>query len=103
MKLKDLALLAEIIAATGVVISLVFVGIQVREGNRETRAVTIQAATDSKMRMVEFLVLHASTLNKVLTDSPLNPGEESQKALLLAPAFHLTAHPLTIWNLTCNA
>ena len=44
LKLTDWASIAEIIAAIGVVFSLIFVGLQINEGNQETRAATIQAA-----------------------------------------------------------
>jgi len=40
------ASIAELIAGVGVILSLIFVGLQINEGNRETRAATLQAATD---------------------------------------------------------
>jgi len=45
------ASIAELIAGIGVILSLIFVGLQINEGNREIRAATLQAATDSEMFM----------------------------------------------------
>jgi len=47
-KLSDWSSIAEIVAAVGVIFSLVFVGLQINEGNQETRAATVQAAYDSE-------------------------------------------------------
>jgi len=56
---KDLLLkctsIAEIAAAVGVVLSLVFVGLQIEEGNRETRATTLQSATSFLFELHESL------------------------------------------------
>jgi len=39
-KLSNVASIAEIVAAIGVIFLLIFVGLQINEGNQETRAVT---------------------------------------------------------------
>ena len=49
IKLADWASIAEILGAVAIVISLVFVGFQINDGNRETRAATTQAILDSEM------------------------------------------------------
>lgn len=45
-KLQEYALLAEVISALAIVISLLFVGIQIQNGNRESRAATLMAISD---------------------------------------------------------
>jgi len=81
--LSKFASIAEIIAAAGVILSLIFVGLQLNEGNRETRAATLQAATDSEMFMQSQFLRHADTWEKLLSGLPLNDGEESRKGILL--------------------
>ena len=80
MKLSDVASVAEIIASVGVVLSLVFVGIQLNEGNREARAATVQAVLSTEMDMVTVFINHSSTWEKVVTGAPLVEGEETRKA-----------------------
>ena len=82
-KLSRLASIAEVIAAVGVILSLIFVGLQVNEGNRETRAATLQAATDSEMFMQSQFLLYADTWEKVLSGAPLEEGAETRKGILV--------------------
>ena len=81
--LSDIASIAEIAAAIGVIVSLIFVGLQINEGNRETRAATAQALFDSEMFMSKTFVEHAGTWAKVLAGTPLEEGEEERKAINL--------------------
>ena len=78
-----LANYAEIIGSTAVVLSLIFVGLQLNEGNREARAATTQAALQSEMDMVRTLALHAGTWDKVISGEPLASGEEMRRGILL--------------------
>ena len=82
-KLSDWASIAEIIAAIGVIFSLIFVGIQVSEGNLETRAATLQAATDAEASMVTTFIEHKETWDKVVTGQPLDDGAELRGGILL--------------------
>ena len=81
--LSKFASIAEIIAAVGVILSLIFVGAQLNEGNRETRAATMQAATDTEMIMQSQFVRYAGTWNKVMSGTPLDKGEESRRGIVL--------------------
>jgi len=83
MKLTDVASIAEIIAAIGVIFSLIFVGLQINEGNQETRAATIQAASDAEAFMIATIVNHSETWNKVVTGAPLESGAETRKGINL--------------------
>jgi hypothetical protein len=60
-KLSNVASIAEIIAAIGIIFSLIFVGLQINEGNQETRAATIQAAAGAEAFMIATMVNHSDT------------------------------------------
>jgi hypothetical protein len=47
--LSEWANIAEIIGAAAIVISLVFVGLEISDSNREARAATVQAALDAEL------------------------------------------------------
>ena len=81
--LSDIASIAEIIAAIGVIVSLVFVGLQLNEGNKETRAATAQAMFDSELFMAKTFVEHAETWEKVVNGIPLEEGAEQRKGINL--------------------
>jgi hypothetical protein len=83
MKLTDWASIAEIIAAIGVIFSLIFVGLQINEGNQEARAATIQAASDAESFMIATIVNHSETWDKVVTGAPLDSGAETRKGIIL--------------------
>lgn len=82
-KLSDVASIAEIIASVGVIVSLIFVGLQISEGNKETRAATIQSASDSQLFLMSELLRYADTWEKVTIGSPLVEGEESRRGIVL--------------------
>ena len=82
-KLSEWAAVAEIVAAVGVILSLIFVGLQISEGNQETRAASIQAASDADAFMIATLVNHKDTWDKVLTGAPLEEGAELRGGILL--------------------
>ena len=75
-KLSEWAAVAEIVAAVGVILSLLFVGLQISEGNQETRAASIQAASDADARMIATLISNKDTWEKVLTGAPLEEGAD---------------------------
>jgi hypothetical protein len=82
-KLSDWASIAEIIAAIGVILSLAFVGLQINEGNQETRAATIQAASDAEGAMITTFINHSDTWDKVVTGAPLESSAEIRKGINL--------------------
>ena len=82
-KLAEMASIAEIVASIGVILSLIFVGLQINEGNREARATTFQAASDSNMYLMGELLRYAETWEKVLDGDPLADGEESRRGIIL--------------------
>ncbi len=82
-QLRKWASVAEIVAAIGVIISLTFVGLQINEGNQETRAATVQAASDGEAFMLATFVNHSETWDKVVTGAPLENGAETRRAVNL--------------------
>ena len=82
-KLAELASFAEIIASIGVILSLIFVGMQINEGNRETRATTLQAASDTQLILMGELLRYADTWEKVLSGDPLADGAEMRRGIIL--------------------
>ena len=87
MTLEQYALLAEILASAAVVLSLLFVGVQLARANRETRASTMQAAMFREIENSFRLADHAGTWHKVLTGEPLAEGEELRRGITLFNAF----------------
>ena len=82
-RLSDFASVAEIVAAVGVILSLLFVGFQIEDGNRETRAATLQATLNSEMFFQAEILRYAETWEKVVTGAPLSDGEETRKGVIL--------------------
>lgn len=74
---------AELLAAVGVIISLIFVGLQVKKSNAEARLATVQATTDTEVMMVSTLADHAETWNKVNTGQPLEGDVETRRGIVL--------------------
>lgn len=51
-KLQEYALVAEVVSALAIVVSLVFVGFQIQDGNRETRSAAQQAISDQTVTFI---------------------------------------------------
>ena len=64
-------------------ISLIFVGFQISDGNRETRAATSQAALDAEMSFQAELVRNAGTWTKVVLHGDISDEVETLKAIAL--------------------
>jgi hypothetical protein len=82
-KLTDVAAIAEIVASIGVILSLIFVGLELSEGNRETSAATAQAASDQTMFLQAEILRYSDTWQKVLDGAPLEDGEENRRGIVL--------------------
>lgn len=83
LKLSDWSSVAEIVAAIGVILSLLFVGFQISDGNRETRAATIQAALDSEIAVNTEMMRYADTWEKVSSGEPIPDRTEARRAVVL--------------------
>ena len=82
-KLSHIASIAEIVAAIAVVLSLIFVGMQISDANKETRAMTMQSANDAELFAAATFARHAGTWDKILTGQSLADGEEFRTAIVI--------------------
>lgn len=74
---------AELLAAIGVIISLIFVGLQVRKSTAESKAATKQATTDTEIAMVSAFADHAEIWEKATTGAPITGATDTRRAILL--------------------
>ncbi|NCF14506.1 MAG: hypothetical protein GWP62_04295 [Gammaproteobacteria bacterium] len=77
-RLSEWASIAEIIGAVAIVISLVFVGLQVNDSNREARAATVQAALDAELAFQAELLRYGDIWVSVVLD-----GDREDRVKLL--------------------
>ena len=56
---------------------------QIRDSNRETRAVTLQSVISNDLSMHAVFAANAATWNKVIAGLPLEDGEETRKGIVL--------------------
>ena len=47
MSLQDWGAIGELLGGVAIIVSLLYVGLQIKHGNRETRASTLEATLDS--------------------------------------------------------
>jgi hypothetical protein len=88
IKLSGWANIAEILGAIAVVVSLLFVGFQINDGNRATRAATEQAVLDAEMLFQAEVLRYAETWEKVVTGAPLAEGVEMRRGIVLYNMLH---------------
>ncbi len=77
MKLPELAQTAEIIAAIGFVVSLIFVGIEIRENTAAARAASSQQIFDSSRRFLLDVAL-SEDLSRIRTIGEINLNDLSE-------------------------
>ena len=83
MSLQDWGAIGELLGGVAIIVSLLYVGLQLKHGNRETRAATLQATLDSEMSLQTQAMRYAGTWEKVLTGVPFADQEETRRAILL--------------------
>ena len=81
--LSDWSSIAEIAAAFGVILSLIFVGFQIKEGNEETRASTMQAALETEMAFQSEILRYSDTWEKVASGTPITDPVETRRGVIL--------------------
>ena len=79
--------IAEIVGLVLVVVTPVFLTLQIRRDTKAIRSTTIQAVMQSEMAFSNILVSNAATWEKVLTAAPLESGEETRKGIVLFNVF----------------
>ncbi len=83
MSLQDWGAIGELLGGVAIIVSLLYVGLQIKHGNQETRAVTLQATLDSEMSFQAEAMRYAGTWEKIVTGGHLRDGEETRRAILL--------------------
>ncbi len=83
MSLQDWGAIGELIGGVAIIVSLLYVGVQIKLGNRETKAATLQATLDSEMFLQAETMRYAGTFEKVVTGVHLADGEETRRGILL--------------------
>ena len=77
--LENIANIAEIIGVTLVLVTLVFLTVQIRQNTRAIRSTTIQAVMQSEMALAHILINNADVWNRVLAGEILSEGEEMRR------------------------
>jgi hypothetical protein len=67
MSLQDWGAIGELIGGVAIIVSLIYVGLQIKHGNQEARAATLQATLDSEMFLQAEATRYAGVWEKVLT------------------------------------
>lgn len=83
MNLQDFYLLSQIIASLAVVVTLLFVGFQLKESNRQSRLSALQTSVQFEMSLTTVFADHAATWDKVITGQPLAEGEEKRRGIVM--------------------
>lgn len=83
MALDYYANIAEIVGVILVVVTLVFLTLQIRQNTRALRSTTIQSVMQSEVAMMSILVENADTWEKIISGMPLASGEETRRAIVL--------------------
>ncbi len=83
MSLQDWGALGELVGGAAIIVSLLYVGLQIKHGNREARAATMQATLDSEMSLQAEAMRYAGTWEKILTGVHFTDEEETRRAILL--------------------
>ncbi len=89
MTLTDYSVVAEMLAAFGVIVSLLYVGYQVKETRKAVRAATAQARTDLGVQLIS--ARWTSDIADLLVTSVENPKSLSKSELFKLKGF-FTAH-----------
>ena len=87
MNLDQIANIAEIIGVILVVITLVFLTMQIRQNTQAIRATTMESAMQSEMGFAALLLQEAGVWEKILTGAAVAEGEETRKSILLFNVF----------------
>lgn len=82
-KLQEYALISEILGGIAIVVSLIFVGFQITDGNRETRAATTQAVLEAEMLFQAQLLRYADVWEKVVIDGDMSDRVETRRGIAL--------------------
>ena len=83
MSLQDWGAIGELLGGVAIIVSLLFVGLQIKHGNRETRAATLQATLNSEMSLQTEAMRYAGTWDKIVTGVHFADVDETSRTILL--------------------
>lgn len=75
MSLENVALLSELIASIAVVITLVYLAKQVKQGTRVNKAASRHSLSEFALELTKFRAEHADRWAKVMQEDGLTPGD----------------------------
>ncbi len=75
MNLENIVLLSELLASAAVVITLVYLAKQVKEGTRVNRAASRHSLSEFAMELTKFRAEHADRWAKVMQEEDLSTGD----------------------------
>ena len=87
MDIQFYANVAEIVGGILVVVTLIFLTVQIRQNTQAMRSTTIQSTMQSEMAFSNILVQNADVWEKMLTAQPLSEGEETRRAIVIYNTF----------------
>lgn len=85
--LENIANIAEIVGVTLVLVTLIFLSLQIRQNTSAIRSTTIQAIMQSDMTFAQILVANAELWDRVLGGELPAEGEETRRAIVLFNLF----------------
>ena len=89
MNWDALGALSELVGAVGVVVTLAYLAIQIRESNKMMRATAKQDMASHTQNMTFFLFDHAGFASKVFSEADLTAEEQIQMALYARGVFRV--------------
>lgn len=92
--IETIANIAEIIGVTLVLITLIFLTLQIRQNTAAIRSTTIQAVMQSDMTFAQILVDNAGLWDRVLAGEMPKEGEETRRSIVLFNLFMIDAETL---------
>ena len=83
MAIDTYANIAEIVGVILVAVTFVFLTLQVRQQTKAMKATTIQEVMQTELAMMSILAENAAIWEKIIVGAPLEPGEETRKAIII--------------------
>ena len=90
MELQDIAAIAEIIGVIIIVVTFVFLGLQMRQANRIASAQMHHGLVQNEIAVNAIFLEYADTWDKILNDQSLDEPFEKRKAVMLMNQFFTT-------------
>jgi len=87
MTLAQFANVAEVIGLIIVIVTVIFLALQIRQNTKALRSTAIQATLHSELDLGAILLDNAAVWEKVITAAPLTEGTETRKAIGLYNVF----------------